>query len=303
VWWRALRPPANHKWSGGLQPLDSAKVVACRAEARRSTDGGYNAARMAYRTLAVEESDGVLTVALNRPEVHNAFNDELIAEAIDLFGGITPQRARAVVLRGNGPSFCAGADVNWMSRMLTYSREENVRDSSQLAKMYALINECPLPVVGRIHGAAIGGGVGLVSVCDVAIAAPDTKFGLSEVKLGILPAVISPYVIAKIGESHARALFLTGERFGADRALAIGLVHRVTGDVDAALAETLAQLRSSGPEAVVECKRLIAHVARRAIADAVAYTIEAIAERRVSAEGQAGMGAFLKKEKPPWSAG
>src|SRR5205085_11202791 len=140
--------------------------------------------------------------------VHNAFNDELIAEAIELFTNL-PGDARAIVLRSNGPNYCAGADLNWMSRMVAYTREENIRDSSKLAKMYAVINECPLPVVGRIQGAAIGGGVGLVSVCDIAICSTESKFGLSEVKLGILPAVISPYVIAKIGETHARALFLT----------------------------------------------------------------------------------------------
>src|SRR5229473_1571165 len=208
---------------------------------------------MSYKTLLVDEADGVLTVTLNRPEVHNAFNDELIAEAIDLFGGISETTARAVVLRGTGPNFCAGADLNWMSRMVSYTREENVRDSSMLARMYALINECPLPIIGRIQGAAIGGGVGLVAVCDIAVATRDAKFGLSEVKLGILPAVISPYVIAKIGKSHARALFLTGERFDAERALRIGLVHRVVDDVDsldAAVNDTLSQLMSSGPEAV-----------------------------------------------------
>src|SRR2546423_5793502 len=186
-----------------------------------------------YRTLLVEESGGVLSVTLNRPEVHNAFNDELIAEALDLFGTIEQRGARVVVLRGTGANFCAGADVNWMSRMVRYTREENVRDSAHLARMYALIDECPLPVVGRIQGAAIGGGVGLVAVCDIAIASRDAKFGLSEVKLGILPAVISPYVIAKIGEKHARALFLTGERFEAERALRIGLVDCVVDDVDA----------------------------------------------------------------------
>src|SRR5436305_11800959 len=138
----------------------------------------------------------------------------------------------------SGPNFCAGADLNWMSRMVSYTRDENVRDSSQLARMYALMNECPLPVIGRIQGAAIGGGVGLVAVCDIAIAARDAKFGLSEVKLGILPAVISPYVIAKIGETHARALFLTGERFDAERAQRIGLVHRLADELDAAAAET-----------------------------------------------------------------
>jgi methylglutaconyl-CoA hydratase len=258
---------------------------------------------MTFKTLLVEEADGVVSVTLNRPDVHNAFNDELIAEAVQLFSDIESSTARAVVLRGTGPNFCAGADLNWMSRMVSYTREQNIRDSSQLAKMYALINECPLPVIGRIQGAAIGGGVGLVAVCDIAIATRDAKFGLSEVKLGILPAVISPYVIGKIGESHARALFLTGERFDAERALRIGLVHRLVDDadaLDAALADTIKQLRSSGPEAVRECKKLIAHVASHDAIDAVPYTIEAIATRRVSAEGQAGMSAFLKKEKAPW---
>ena len=156
-------------------------------------------------------------------------------------------------------------------------------------------------MVGRIQGAAIGGGVGLVAVCDVAVAARDAKFGLSEVKLGILPAVISPYVIAKIGQTHARALFLTGERFDAERALRIGLVHRLADDVDAALAEIVNQLTTSGPEAVRECKKLIAHVAASDLAEAIPYTIEAIAARRVSPEGQSGMQAFLKKEKAPWT--
>lgn len=256
---------------------------------------------MAYNTLLVEEHDGVLHVTLNRPDVHNAFNDELIAEAIELFGSIDGRDARAVVLAGTGANFCAGADLNWMSRMVGYSREENVRDSSLLAKMYALIDACPIPVVGRIQGAAIGGGVGLVAVCDIVLAAQDCRFGLSEVKLGILPAVISPYVIGKIGVSQARALFLTGERFDAERALRIGLVHRVVDNLDGAVLETLKQLSSSGPEAVRECKKLIAHVGSHEPADAIPYTIEAISERRISTEGQEGMKAFLAKEKAPWS--
>ncbi len=254
-----------------------------------------------YKNLLVEERDGALYVTLNRPEVHNAFNDELIAEAIDLFRDVAKRDVRAVVLRGSGSNFCAGADLNWMSRMVSYTRDENVRDSSLLAKMYAVINECPLPVVGRIDGAAIGGGVGLVAVCDIAIATPQAKFGLSEVKLGILPAVISPYVISKIGASHARALFLTGERFDAERALRIGLIHRIADDVDAAVAETVAQLTTSGPEAVRECKKLIAHVVTHELIDAIPYTIEAIATRRVSEEGQKGMKAFLEKKKAPWT--
>ncbi len=258
---------------------------------------------MAYKTLLVELTDGVLTVTLNRPEVHNAFNDELIAEAIDLFSNLDTDAARVVVLKGTGKNFCAGADLNWMSRMVSYTRDQNVRDSSLLARMYALMNECPLPLVGRIHGAAIGGGVGLVSVCDVAISMNTSQFGLSEVKLGILPAVISPYVIAKIGQTHARALFLTGERFDAERAHRIGLVHRVVeseAELDAAVYETVTQLKTSGPEAVRECKKLIAHVAAHDLADAIPYTIEAIATRRVSEEGQEGMKAFLEKRLASW---
>jgi methylglutaconyl-CoA hydratase len=256
---------------------------------------------MTYNTLSIDEGDGILTVTLNRPEVHNAFNDELISEAIDLFQNIGSRGARAVVLRGTGPNFCAGADLNWMSKMVSYTRDQNIHDSSLLAKMFALMNECPLPLIGSVQGAAIGGGVGLVAVCDVVIAASDAKFGLSEVKLGILPAVISPYVIAKIGTTHARALFLTGERFDAERALRIGLVHRVVDDLDAAVAETVKQLKTSGPEAVRECKKLIAFVAANELAESIPYTIEAIAARRVSEEGQQGMQAFLKKEKAPWA--
>lgn len=257
-----------------------------------------------YKTLLVEHSNGVLTVTLNRPDVHNAFNDELIAEAIDLFSNIDTTANRVVVLKGTGRNFCAGADLNWMSRMVSYSRDENVRDSSLLAKMYALIDECPLPVIGRIQGAAIGGGVGLVAVCDIAVAMTGAQFGLSEVKLGILPAVISPYVIRKIGETHARGLFLTGERFNAERAMRIGLVHRTEEterELDAAVYETVTQLKTSGPEAVRECKKLITYVASHDLADAIPYTIDAIATRRVSEEGQAGMQSFLKKELAPWA--
>lgn len=259
---------------------------------------------MDYKTIRVEVTADLIQVILNRPAVHNAFNDELIGEAIDFFSnGIGSSSARAVVLRGEGPNFCAGADLNWMSQMISYSREENVRDSSLLARMYALIDECPLPVIGRIQGAAIGGGVGLVAVCDVAIATERSRFGLSEVKLGILPAVISPYVIGKIGASQARALFLTGERFDAERALRIGLVHRLAADdeeLDRLVSETVDQIRGSGPEAVRDCKKLIAFVAGSELADAIPYTIDAISRRRVSEEGQQGMRAFLAKEKAPW---
>ncbi|MGA7616536.1 MAG: enoyl-CoA hydratase/isomerase family protein [Thermoanaerobaculia bacterium] len=256
-----------------------------------------------YTTIRIEERDAVLFVTLARPEVHNAFNDDLIAEATRLFEEIERRDdLRAVVLTGEGKSFCAGADLNWMSRMVRYSREENIRDSAALAKMFAVIDECPIPLVGRIQGAAIGGGVGLVSVCDIAIASEVARFGLSEVKLGILPAVISPYVIRKIGPGHARALFLTGERFDADRALRIGLVHRVVTpeEIDSAVEETVDQLLSSGPEAVRACKKLISRVETLDTAHLLPYTIEAISERRTSPEGQEGMTAFLEKKKAPW---
>lgn len=259
-----------------------------------------------YKTLRLAETNGVLTVSLDRPDVHNAFNDELIAEMIALLDELEARRdLRALLLRGEGPNFCAGADLNWMSKMVAYTREENIRDASLLAKMYERLDRCPLPVLGRIHGAAIGGGVGLVAVCDIAIAESGTKFGLSEVKLGILPAVISPYVIAKIGATHARALFLTGERFGADRALQIGLVHRVANgaeDLNRIVEESLAQIRTSGPDAVRACKKLIEHVASHPLEESIPYTIEAIAARRTSEEGQQGMQAFLRKEKAPWTA-
>ena len=259
------------------------------------------------KTFRLDEKDGVLTVELSRPEVHNAFNDEMIGEMIALLEQVEKRPdLRALVLRGDGPNFCAGADLNWMAKMVSFGRDENIRDSSQLAKMYALFNDLPIPIVGRIHGAAIGGGVGLVAICDVAIAEAHTKFGLSEVKLGILPAVISPYVIGKIGASHARALFLTGERFDAERALRIGLVHELAegvAELDEAVDGAVRQLRSSGPEAVRECKKLIAFVAANERAEAIPYTIEAIAGRRVSSEGQEGMQAFLRKEKAPWLRG
>ncbi|MFA6955781.1 MAG: enoyl-CoA hydratase-related protein [Thermoanaerobaculia bacterium] len=261
-----------------------------------------------YSTLKVRREGAVLHARLNRTDVRNAFNDELIAEGIDLFDTLSrdPEGIRAVVLGGEGTVFCAGADLNWMSKMVSYTRDENIADSSKLAKLFAAINECPLPVIGRIQGAAIGGGVGLVAVCDIAIATSDAKFGLAEVKLGILPSVISPYVIAKIGASHARALFLTGERFDSARAMRIGLVHEVVTDdvaLDAAVARVVGELMTSGPDAVRECKRLIDFVSSCEAADAVPYTIEAIAERRVSEEGQGGMTAFLEKKKAPWVNG
>lgn len=254
--------------------------------------------------LRIERSGELLHVTLNRPEVHNAFDDTLISRMIELFEDPAQfDSVRAIVLAGSGPNFCAGADLNWMARMVEWSREDNSRDSARLAEMFRLIDSCPVPVIGRIQGAAIGGGVGLVAVCDIAIATEASRFGLSEVKLGILPAVISPYVIGKIGVSHARALFFTGERFGSERALRMGLIHGTAADeeaLDQEIERVTGQLLSSGPEAVRACKKLVAYVAAAPGVAAIPYTVDAIAERRVSDEGQAGMRAFLNREKPPW---
>ena len=238
---------------------------------------------------------------LARPEVRNAFDDGLIEELTRAFGVCAADpSARVVVLSGDGPSFCAGADVNWMRRAGTYTREENERDAERMARMLRTIDACPKPVVALAHGAAIGGGVGLVAAADIAIAAEGTVFSLAEVKLGILPAVISPYVLRAIGARNARNVFLTGERFDAVEARRIGLVHEVVpaADLEAAGGRKVAALLASGPEAVGAAKRLIEQVSGRSPDDAMALTVRAISERRASAEAREGLSAFLEKRRP-----
>jgi methylglutaconyl-CoA hydratase len=252
-------------------------------------------------TLTVTEGSFV-TVTLNRPDVRNAFNEELIADltawAID--AARTPG-IRAAVLRGAGKTFCAGADVNWMAKTVSYTREQNLDDARRMRRMFELLDELPFPLVGRVHGAALGGGAGLAAVCDMVVAAADATFGFTEVKLGILPAVISPFALRKIGISAARELFLTGARFSAVRAKEIGLVHAVVPEpeLDTAVDAFLKEIGSAAPEAVREAKRLIREVAGR-VATEGEITTAAIAERRVSAEGQDGLRAFLEKRKPGW---
>ena len=256
-------------------------------------------------SLQIESAGPVVRVTLNRPDVRNAFNEELIAELTAWAGSVKAGGpARVAVLSGAGKVFCAGADLAWMSKMVGYSREENVRDARAMADMFAALDALPIPLVGRVHGAALGGGVGLAAVCDIVVAADDAAFAFTEVKLGILPAVISPYAIAKIGRSAARELFLTGARFSADRAQQIGLVHAVAeaADLDRVVAKYVNDLLTSAPEAVAAAKRLIAEVAGSGRTSAIEYTIDAIAERRVSPEGQEGMGAFLAKRPPSWLA-
>jgi methylglutaconyl-CoA hydratase len=254
-------------------------------------------------SLLIQTDGPIVRVTLNRPDVRNAFNEELIAELRAWAESVTAGgAARVAVLSGAGKVFCAGADLAWMSTMVGYTHDENVRDARAMAAMFAALDALPIPLIGRIHGAALGGGVGLAAVCDIVVAAEDTAFAFTEVKLGILPAVISPYAIAKIGRSAARELFLTGARFSAARAKEIGLVHAVAEatELDRVIAKYVNDLLTSGPEAVAAAKRLITGVAERSRTAAVEYSIDAIAERRVSKEGQEGMGAFLAKRPPSW---
>jgi methylglutaconyl-CoA hydratase len=255
-------------------------------------------------TLQITESGPVIQVVLNRPDVRNAFNEALIGELTawaQRVGG--KGSARVAVLSGAGKVFCAGADLMWMTKMVDYSAEENVRDARALAGMFQALNDMPIPLVGRIHGAALGGGAGLAAVCDVVVAADDAIFGFTEAKLGILPAVISPFTVAKIGQSAARELFLTGARFSAERAREIGLIHSVvpSGSIDAALETIVNELLTSGPEAIAGVKALIANIANKPPTDVTQLTAETIARHRVSREGQEGMRAFLEKRKAPWA--
>jgi methylglutaconyl-CoA hydratase len=263
---------------------------------------------MTYTFLDVRCDGPVEYLTLNRPDVRNAFNEQVIAEltawAADVGARAARGELRVVVLSGAGPTFCAGADVGWMSKTITYSREENLRDATAASRMFAALDELPLPLVGRIHGAALGGGAGLAAVCDIVVADEQAIFGFTEVKLGILPAVISPFALAKIGRAAARELFLTGARFPAARAKEIGLVHRVVAahELDNAVGTYVRELLSAGPHAVAAAKALIRTVIGRPAAEVMPITAAMLAERRVSDEGQEGLRAFLDKRKPKWSA-
>ncbi len=255
-------------------------------------------------TISVLCENRVTIVTLNRPEVHNAFDDRMIAELTETFARVSlDPSVRAILLRGAGKSFCAGADLNWMQRMASYSQEENVADARGLQQMFAAIANCPQATLAVVHGAAIGGGVGLAAVCDITIAAQEATFALSEVRLGLIPAVIAPYVVEKIGIGAARSLFLSGERFGASEALRLGLVQQVTPaeDLESTLQQKLTLLRSAGPASVAAAKRLLKTIAGQTLEEAAETTIECIAALRVSAEGQEGLKAFLEKRKPNWA--
>jgi methylglutaconyl-CoA hydratase len=243
-----------------------------------------------------------VTVSLNRPQVRNAFDEELIAALTAWARGPLPAATRVVVLRGEGRHFCAGADLTWMSKMVRYSHDENVRDAQAMAAMFQALDTLPVPLIGRVHGAALGGGAGLVAVCDIVVAAEDALFGFTEAKLGILPAVISPFALAKIGRSAARELFLTAARFPAARAREIGLVHAVCPEteLDAVVDGYIREILTSAPGAVAAAKDLIARVAGQPAADVAGPTAEIIARHRTGDEGQKGMRAFLEKQPAPW---
>ncbi|MGZ8514088.1 MAG: enoyl-CoA hydratase-related protein [Candidatus Limnocylindrales bacterium] len=249
----------------------------------------------------------VARVTLSRPEVHNAFDAGLIAELRATFAGLAredPVQLRAVVIGGIGPTFCAGADVNWMRAALSLDVEGNEQDAMAMAEMFETIDTCPVPVIARVHGAALGGGMGLCAVADIVIAESGTRFGFTETRLGILPAVISPFVVAKIGESEARALFPTGRRFDAIRAMRIGLVHEVVegeAALDNAVETVVADLLAAGPTAARAAKSIIREIRGLGHGSSKWHTARVIARQRTSAEAQEGFRAFDEKRRPAWA--
>lgn len=258
---------------------------------------------MNFQRLKIEKTESIITVRLNRPEIHNAFDPVLIDELKTCFEQISQdQSIRVVVLTGNGKSFCAGADLNWMKSTVRYTFEQNRQDANNMAHMFDTLNRCPKPVIGRINGTVLGGGMGLVSICDVAIAVERAQFGFSETKLGLVPAVISPFVLAKIGPSQARALFTTGERFSATRAKEIGLIHEVVSEnnLDPAIKAKILEYLSAAPKATTAAKSLVIEQTQPQLSTLLHINAELIARLRANAEGQEGMAAFLDKRKPGW---
>ena len=254
--------------------------------------------------LYEQDSRGVGRLTLNRPQVRNAFDEVMIAELTAFFESL-PADVNVIVLSGNGKSFCAGADINWMKKMKNYTKGENLDDSLKLYYMLRDINVCPVPVVAKVHGAALGGGAGLLSVCDYVIAEKDTKIGFTEVRLGLVPAVISPFVTCKIGESWARACMLTGEIFSTHRAFHMGLIHDMVSadELDQRTEQTLNNILQAGPQAVRKCKEMLDFMLEKYISKYrkdPSYTCNAIAKVRVADEAQEGMAALLEKRSPRW---
>jgi len=254
-------------------------------------------------TVVIAHTRPVASVTMARPDVHNAFNEHLIAQLHDTFRSLgTDDNVRVIVLAGEGRSFSAGADLEWMRRAAGFSEEENFRDAGVAAALWRAVAECPKPVVARVHGNAFGGGAGLVAASDIAIAAESAMFGFTEVRLGLLPATVAPHVIQKIGPGRALPLFLTGERFDAQRALAIGLAHQVVPQeqLDVAVGAVVDQLLAGGPNALGACKELVRRVAYADRATIDEYMAALIASARAADEGREGVAAFLEKRKPSW---
>jgi len=253
-----------------------------------------------------KQDNGVALVNLNRPELHNAFNDEFIAELTECFNELSKdEKVRLMVLSGEGKSFCAGADLNWMKAMKDYTDEENYQDSVKLSELFKALNNCPFPVIGKVNGAALGGGTGLIACCDYVIACKSAKIGFTEVGLGLVPAVISPYVMNKIGESFARAYFLSGQRFDATEAMRMNLVHQIVplDDLDQSTNKQIERFLRAGPKAAKEAKALIKGVLKReAHSDELQeFTCKTIARVRTTPEGQEGMAALLEKRNASWN--
>ena len=268
-----------------------------------------------FTTLEIKRSGALATVTLNRPDVRNAFNETMIAELKQAFAGMGQEAdVRAIVLAANGPAFCAGADLNWMKKMAAYSYDENFADALQLAQMLRTIYECPKPTLARVHGDCYAGGMGLVTACDMIVAVPSANFCLSEVKLGLIPATISPYVIKAMGEQMARRYFLTAERFSATAAHRFGMVHElvesaaldcdVAAALDASVAAITGALLANSPHAVAQAKVLVREVAGQTVdIHLLDDTAKRIAHIRSSSEGREGVASFLEKRKPSWLAG
>lgn len=260
--------------------------------------------RLKNEALEINREKHVATVALNRPEVHNALNEQLMIELTTCFKELRKNDdIRVIILTGKGRSFCAGADLNWMKSMAKYTKQENIKDSTLLSDLFEAIYTCPKPVIGRINGHTFGGGIGLIATCDITIAVTGLKFAFSEVKLGIIPSVISTYVVKRIGLSNMRRLFITGERFSSEYAKEIGLIDYVTSEeeFDSMIQEYIELLYSSGPKAIAEVKNLIDKCEKLDLYNYKKFTVEKIAELRISSEGQEGINAFLEKRKSKWS--
>ncbi len=254
-------------------------------------------------TVIIKEENGILNITLNRPEIHNAFNPEMISELTMVFSDQNfSMKNRAVVLKGEGESFCAGADLNWMKSMMKFNFEENVADAQRLYTMFDVMKNCPVPVIGKIHGNVFGGGLGLVAICDIVAADEKTKFCFSEAKLGLVPSVISPFVTRKMSPHILRELFLTADVFDAEKALSSGLIHfsGSNSKCDKYLEEKIQSIRKCGKGALITTKKLLNDLEHLNLQETKAETTTVISRRRVSEEGQEGLKAFLEKRKPNW---